>query len=99
MNMERSAWAGTTVFGSVAVYLALVPVSSQIGKWGVVAVGAAVVIGSLLVFPWKTAANGEPSGRLINALKVGGSRNQVQILGDDSTGLQAGRDIVGKRDE
>jgi hypothetical protein len=38
MTLERLAWLGNLILSGTAIYLAWVPVSSQLGKWAVVVI-------------------------------------------------------------
>jgi membrane protein implicated in regulation of membrane protease activity len=93
MWSERLAWAGSLIMSGVAIYLAWVPVASQLGRWVFVAIAALVILAALLMFPWRRRADGS-AARFINNIRVSGRGNRVQSAGDNSTQAMADRDVT-----
>ena len=92
MVPERLAWAGGVVMSCVGIYLSFVPIANQLGKVVIIVLAASIILGAVLMFPYRRRNNGSP-GRLIN-IRVSGRNNRVQTAGDNSTQLMADRDAT-----
>lgn len=51
MRIERAAWFGNVLLAAVTVFLTWVPVASQVGRWGSIAIAVVVVIAVVVLYP------------------------------------------------
>ncbi|MDT5344179.1 MAG: hypothetical protein QOE52_3363 [Mycobacterium sp.] len=92
MVPERLAWAGSVIMSGVGIYLSYKPIANDLGKGLVVGLAALIILGALLMFPYRRR-NADSPGRLIS-VRVGGRNNRVQTAGDCSTQVIADRDAT-----
>lgn len=91
MIPERLAWTGSVAMAGVGIYLSYVPLASNLGRGLVIGLASIVIVAALLMFPWKKNGDGS-AARLGSRVRISGSRNHIQIAGDNSTQYQVGRD-------
>ncbi|MCX5043600.1 hypothetical protein OG921_10530 [Aldersonia sp. NBC_00410] len=78
-------WLGTTVIALIAIAISAPPVLTAWPRWVLLGVGALLLVGVLLSFPWPTSNGPRPV--------LGGGVKQVQRAGKNSKLVQ-GRDIT-----
>jgi hypothetical protein len=90
MGYERLAWVGNVVLAAIAIFLAWVPASHQVGKWGTVAIAVLVVVAAITLFP-RRRSDGS-TARLIDGFRasVKGDNNRVQIARDNANQVMGG---------
>ncbi|ELB89629.1 hypothetical protein Rwratislav_28523 [Rhodococcus wratislaviensis IFP 2016] len=93
MRTERFAWAGNLILAAIAIYVAVAPIASTVGKSIIIGLAALFILAAVLLFPYRSGSGAGGTGRLANHLRVNGDKNQVQIAGDGAQLNQAGRDI------
>jgi hypothetical protein len=82
MVPERLAWAGSVIMSCVGIYLSYKPIANDLGKGLVIGLAALIIVGAVLMFPWRRRADGS-QGRLINT-RVIGHHNPTMIAGERS---------------
>lgn len=90
MVPERLAWVGSVIMSGVGIYLSYKPIANDLGKGLVIGLAVLIILGAVLMFPWRRRADGSP-GRLIG-VRVSGRNNRVQTAGDNSSQVMADRD-------
>ncbi|WP_068275556.1 hypothetical protein [Aldersonia kunmingensis] len=73
-------WLGTTIIALIAIAISAPPVLTSWPRWVLLALGALLVIGVLLSFPWPTSDGPRPL--------LGGGVKQVQKAGKNSNLVQ-----------
>lgn len=85
MGYERVAWIGNVLLAGVTIFLAWVPVSDKVGRWGSLAIAVVVLGAAIALFP-RRGADGS-AVRLVNRFRteVEGHHNPTMAAGDHSS--------------
>ena len=58
MIPERLAWVGSVIMSGVSLYLAYMPIASNLSKGLVIALAGMVILAATLMFPWRRRKDG-----------------------------------------
>ncbi|MGQ4619429.1 hypothetical protein [Nocardia sp. R7R-8] len=78
-------WLGTTILALIAIAISLPPVLTSWPRWVLMCLGALLLLGVLLTFPWQNLRNSSSSEYR--------ETNQSVKAGDNANVLMAGNDL------